>query len=73
MMNGSGSMSYGKKSYYKGNFVNSQRQGKGILYIDTEKFYYIGDFHNDQKHGIGRATVNGIEAHFGKWENDEIC
>ena len=71
-MNGSGSMSYGNKSYYKGNFVNSRRQGKGILYTDKDKLYYVGDFHNDRKHGMGRATIDGVEVHFGKWETDKI-
>ena len=40
--------------YYKGNFIDNQRKGKGILYNKNSKIIYEGDFENDKFNGNGK-------------------
>ena len=41
-------------SYYKGNFIDNQKKGKGILYNKNSKVIYEGDFENDKYNGNGK-------------------
>ena len=72
MYNGKGILKYDKFSYYNGNFVNSLREGEGILYLHNFKMNYQGNFKNDKRSGQGKQTINGVVIHDGQWANDKI-
>lgn len=73
-----------KKYYYKGEFVNSKKEGKG--FEETDEYTYTGDFYGDTMHGEGKLFYKSFcdtyEGEFKKgliegfgvytWKNKEI-
>lgn len=38
---------------YVGNFVNDQRSGLGIMWLDENSSAYMGEWENDKYNGVG--------------------
>lgn len=53
-------------SYYEGNFVKGDKNGKGKYYF--EDGMYEGGFLNDRFHGEGIMIMNGRTVR-GEWKN----
>lgn len=51
-MNGYGEFYWPDGSFYKGEYKNNMKHGKGIL-KDKKGIIYEGDFSNGDKHGFG--------------------
>lgn len=74
---GYGEEEYSDGSYYKGDFKNDLKNGKGIFMLDKKDEekkinFYNGDFKNDKIWGEGLFIWNKNKEYFGEWVNDEI-
>ena len=73
-MHGHGTYTYaeGDKFFgdtYVGEYVNGEKQGKGIFtWLDGSK--YVGDFLHGKKHGNGTYTRRDGSRFAGEWRND---
>lgn len=64
-------VSYEDRSFYKGELVSSQRNGKGF-YISSSSQIYIGEWVNDKKEGFGKEfnTKNDL-IYAGHWKKNK--
>ena len=54
-----------ERTYYEGDFVNAQAEGKGI-YVQSNGCTYIGDWKKDQQDGLGKE-IWPKRFEYGKW------
>ena len=53
--------------YYIGQWSDSLRNGKGILYKEDKKIIFEGDFMNDKYHGYGKIVLNNNKIYIGNF------
>ena len=69
---GFGKYIYENGDYYKGEWKNYLRNGKGKLFNKNGKIEYIGDWVNDKREGFGISHYeNGKNEYTGNWVNDK--
>ena len=51
-MHGPGLLRFPNETFYKGEFVNDERCGKGML-LQNDGFKYEGSWEDDLPHGVG--------------------
>ena len=64
-----GNLYYENGEYYKGQFKNGLRDGKGIQYYKNNKIKYEGDFSEDKYHGEGNLYYKNAEYYKGQFKN----
>jgi hypothetical protein len=57
---------YPDRTEYEGQFVNGQREGKGVLYLDDNELYF-GDWANDTLNGYGVYIFKNGERYTGEF------
>ena len=61
---------------YMGEWLNNQKCGKGVLYINKQygvKYAYNGNFKDDKKDGLGQEFFpNGDVRYNGSWKQDKF-
>lgn len=70
---GNGTRYWSNGDTYTGSFVDSKKNGHGILKFVLEnkcQGEYHGSFQNDKKHGSGKLIFSDNDVYDGMWEND---
>jgi hypothetical protein len=63
---------YGNNQYYKGQFLNSLRDGKGYYQYDSNK-YYKGEWKKGNRHGLGKLRFIDEEVYIkGQYINNRL-
>ena len=57
--------------YYIGQWVNDEREGKGILYYNNNKIKYEGEFKKNEFNGYGKYYLENKEYYIGYFKNNE--
>ena len=63
-----------KDLFYKGNYKNNKKEGKGILYINNDNYkkIYEGNFKEDLKDGFGKIYYETGSIFESYWKEDNI-
>ena len=68
--NGYGKIIYENGEYYIGQFKNSLRNGKGILYYKNERLMHFAEFVDGNFEGPGDIVYQNYDYYIGEWKDD---